>query len=104
MKRSRFVAEHMVNFEGHEVDVWVADPPCKEGVSDAPFKVKSQVRQHGRIGAGAGHDHDAPRVLGPLAASSLSGLICQRGRLPEALVSDNGTEYTSTSIMQWADL
>ena len=50
--------------------------------------------------------------LALVADSSLSGLrvareldtiIRQRGRRPDTIVSDNGTEYTSNAILQWAD-
>lgn len=52
---------------------------------------------------------ECPRLV---ADSSLSGLrvareldaiIDQRGRRPDTIVSDNGTEYTSNAILQWAD-
>ena len=50
--------------------------------------------------------------LALVADSSLSGLrvareldaiIRQRGKRPDTIVSDNGTEYTSNAILQWAD-
>jgi putative transposase len=50
--------------------------------------------------------------LALVADSSLSGLrvareldaiIHQRGRRPDTIVSDNGTEYTSNAILQWTD-
>ena len=50
--------------------------------------------------------------LALVADSSLSGLrvareldaiICQRGRRPDTIVSDNGTEYTSNAILKWTD-
>jgi putative transposase len=50
--------------------------------------------------------------LGLVADTSLSGgrvareldaIICRRGRRPDTIVSDNGTEYTSNAILQWTD-
>lgn len=50
--------------------------------------------------------------LALVADSSLSGLwvsreldtiIRQRRRKPDTIVSDNGTEYTSNAVLQWAD-
>jgi putative transposase len=36
-------------------------------------------------------------------ARELDAIIRQRGRHPDTIVSDNGTEYTSNAVLQWAD-
>lgn len=41
-------------------------------------------------------------LSGQRVARELSQLIAQRGR-PEMVVSDNGTEFTSNAILNWAD-
>ena len=56
-------------------------------------------------------DNRTRECLGLVADTSLSGrrvareldtIILRRGR-PEAIISDNGTEYTSNAILAWAD-
>ena len=57
-------------------------------------------------------DNCTRECLGLVADTSLSGrrvareldaIIAQRGRRPDTIVSDNGTEYTSNAILAWAD-
>lgn len=42
-------------------------------------------------------------LSGRRVARELDAIIAQRGRRPETIVSDNGTEYTSNAILGWAD-
>jgi putative transposase len=42
-------------------------------------------------------------LSGQRVARELDSIICQRGHRPDIIVSDNGTEYTSNAILQWAD-
>ena len=42
-------------------------------------------------------------LSGLRVARELDAIIGQRGRRPDTIVSDNGTEYTSNAILQWAD-
>ena len=42
-------------------------------------------------------------LSGRRVARELDAIIAQRGRRPDTIVSDNGTEYTSNAILGWAD-
>ena len=42
-------------------------------------------------------------LSGLRVARALDAIIRQRGRRPDTIVSDNGTEFTSNAIPQWAD-
>ena len=42
-------------------------------------------------------------LSGLRVARELDAIIHQRGRRPDTIVSDNGTQYTSNAILQWAD-
>lgn len=42
-------------------------------------------------------------LSGRRVARELDAIIAQRGRRPDTIVSDNGTEYTSNAILAWTD-
>src|SRR3984957_6158572 len=42
-------------------------------------------------------------ISGRRVARELDGIIRRRGRRPDSIVSDNGTELTSNAILGWAD-
>ena len=42
-------------------------------------------------------------LSGARVARELDAIIARRGRRPDTIVSDNGTEYTSNAILTWAD-
>jgi len=42
-------------------------------------------------------------ISGRRVARELVDIIRQRGRRPDTIVSDNGTELTSNAILGWAD-
>ena len=42
-------------------------------------------------------------ISGRRVARELDDIIRRRGRRPDAIVSDNGTELTSNTILNWAD-
>jgi putative transposase len=42
-------------------------------------------------------------LSGARVARELDAIIVQRGRRPDTIVSDNGTEYTSSAILAWTD-
>lgn len=42
-------------------------------------------------------------LSGQRVARELDAIIRQRGQRADTIVSDNGTEYTSNAILQWAD-
>ena len=42
-------------------------------------------------------------ISGRRVARELDSIILQRGRRPDTIVSDNGTELTSNAILTWAD-
>ena len=42
-------------------------------------------------------------LSGRWVARQLDAIIAQRGRRPDTIVSDNGTEYTSNAILAWTD-
>jgi putative transposase len=42
-------------------------------------------------------------ISGRRVARELDGIIRRRGRRPDTIVSDNGTELTSNAILSWAD-
>ena len=42
-------------------------------------------------------------LSGARVARELDAIIAQRGRRPDTIVSDNGTEYTSNAILAWTD-
>jgi putative transposase len=42
-------------------------------------------------------------LSGERVARELDALMRKRGRRPDTIVSDNGTEFTSNAILQWAD-
>ena len=74
--------------------------------------VSDQISDGRRFRILAVVDDCTRECLGLVADTSISGLrvareldsiIRQRGRRPDTIVSDNGTEYTSNAILQWAD-
>ena len=42
-------------------------------------------------------------ISGRRVARELDGIVRRRGRRPDTIVSDNGTELTSNAILSWAD-
>ena len=42
-------------------------------------------------------------LSGARVARELDAIIAQRGRRPDTIVSDNGTEFTSTAILAWSE-
>ena len=42
-------------------------------------------------------------LSGARVARELDAIIVQRGRRPDTIVSDNGTEYTASAILAWTD-
>jgi putative transposase len=42
-------------------------------------------------------------ISGRRVARELDDIVCSRGRRPDTIVSDNGTELTSNAILNWVD-
>lgn len=81
----------------HPNHVWTYDILHDRLADGRPFKTLSVLDEFTRecVAIKVGRSLRAPEVI-----ATLSGAMCSRGK-PEFIRSDNGSQFTATTVMQW---